>query len=78
MSDYSPPPDALAEASGDRCILEALAAELGTEDWVLAAVRTHRHWGIGHEVGREDFKAACLEVKGLRVGIADEHAHPVK
>jgi hypothetical protein len=46
---------------------------LGNREWLLAATRAAKRWGIGREMTRAEFDTACAEVAGYRIGVSFPH-----
>lgn len=47
--------------------IEAWAEELKTPDWLFAATKTVKAWGIGKEISKVDFESALATTGNLKI-----------
>lgn len=47
--------------------IEAWADELKTPDWLFAATKTVKAWGLGKEISKTDFESALVATGNLKI-----------
>lgn len=47
--------------------VETWASELETPDWLFAATKTVKGWGLGRELSKSEFEAALVSTANLKI-----------